>query len=44
MPHLKKINGILDSYANDTLIDEESRKRVLNISNSYNTNPNIFTC
>jgi len=40
MPHLKKINGILDSYANDTLIDEESRKRVLNIY----TNPNIFTC
>ena len=29
MPHLKEINGILDNYANDTLIDEESRKKVL---------------
>ncbi len=33
MPHLKQINGILEGYANDTLIDEESRKRVLKISN-----------
>jgi len=32
MPHLKEINGILESYANDTLIDEESRKRVLKLS------------
>ena len=32
MPHLKAINGILENYANDTLIDEESRKRVLKIS------------
>jgi len=32
MPHLKKINEILENYANDTLIDEESRKRVLQIS------------
>ena len=32
MPHLKKINGILENYANDTLIDEESRKRVLKVS------------
>ena len=32
MPHLKEINGILENYANDTLIDEESRKRVLMVS------------
>ena len=32
MPHLKQINGILVNYTNDTLIDEESRKRVLKIS------------
>jgi len=32
MPHLKKINGILVNYKNDTLIDEESRKRILKIS------------
>ncbi len=32
MPHLKEINGILDSYAKDTLIDEGSRKRVLKVS------------
>ncbi len=32
MPHLKEINGILASYANDTLIDAESRKRVLKVS------------
>lgn len=32
MPHLKEINGILDDYANDTLIDEESRKKVLKLS------------
>ena len=32
MPHLKKINGILESYENDTLIDAESRKRVLKVS------------
>jgi len=32
MHHLKKINGILESYENDTLIDEESRKRVLKVS------------
>jgi len=32
MPHLKEINGILENYANDTLIDEESRKRVLKLS------------
>ena len=34
MPHLKKINGILENYANVTLIDEESRKRVLKLSSS----------
>jgi len=32
MLHLKEINGILESYANDTLIDEDSRKRVLKLS------------
>jgi len=32
MPHLKEINGILENYANDTLVDEESRKRVLKLS------------
>ena len=33
IPHLKQINGILDNYANDSLIDEESRKKVLEIAN-----------
>jgi len=32
MSHLKEINGILENYANKSLIDEESRKRVLKIS------------
>jgi len=32
MPHLKEINGILERYAKDTLIDEDSRKRVLELS------------
>ena len=32
MPHLKKINEVLDNCVNDSLIDEESRKRVLKIS------------
>lgn len=32
MPHLKEINGVLEHYANDTLIDEESRKRVLELA------------
>ena len=32
MPHLKEINGILENYANEPLIDEESRKRVLKLS------------
>ena len=34
IPHLKAINGILEGYARDTLIDEVSRKRALEISNS----------
>jgi len=34
MPHLTEINRILENYADDTLIDEASRKRVLKISNS----------
>ena len=29
MPHLKKINEVLDRYENRTLIDEESRQKVL---------------
>ena len=33
MLHLKKINGILENYANEPLIDKESRKRVLKVSN-----------
>lgn len=32
MPHLKEINAVFDRYINDTLIDEESRKRVLKLS------------
>ena len=32
IPHLKKINEVFESYANDTLIDKESRKRVLKLS------------
>jgi hypothetical protein len=32
MPYLKEINGILGNYSNDSLIDEESRKRVLMVS------------
>ena len=32
MPHLKKINEIFENYANEPLIDEESRKRVLKAS------------
>jgi len=31
MPCLKEINGILDEYANESLIDEESRKKVLKL-------------
>jgi len=32
IPHLKEINEVLENYANDSLIDEESRKRVLKVS------------
>ncbi|NOQ62964.1 MAG: sulfotransferase family protein [Methyloprofundus sp.] len=31
MPHLKAINGVLDSYANEPLIDEDSRESVLKL-------------
>ncbi len=36
IPHLKEINGIFEAYAvaNKSLIDEASRKRVLELSNS----------
>ena len=33
MTHLKEINSILEKYAIDSLIDEESRKRVLEVYN-----------
>lgn len=33
MSSLKEINGILDNYAKDSLIDEQSRKRVLELAN-----------
>jgi len=36
MPHINKINGILESYANDTLMDEESRKKVLKLYSPIN--------
>jgi hypothetical protein len=32
MPHLREISGIIENYANDILIDEESRKRVLDMA------------
>ena len=32
IPHLKAMNGILDHYASETLIDDESRKRVLEMT------------
>ena len=31
MPHLKEINAILEHYANDQLIDDDSKKRVLKV-------------
>ena len=34
IPHLKEINGVLEGYSNDSLIDDESRKRVLKLSSS----------
>ena len=36
IPHLKEMNGILEHYVNDTLIDNESRKKVLELSNVMN--------
>lgn len=36
MPHLKEINTILDGYANESLLDDESRKRVLKLSRPIN--------
>ncbi len=32
IPHLTKINAVFERYANATLIDEESRKKVLQIA------------
>jgi len=31
MPHLKEINGILENYTKESLMDEESRKKVLKL-------------
>ncbi|MBL4760555.1 MAG: hypothetical protein JKY80_06865 [Mariprofundaceae bacterium] len=39
MPHLKEINRILENCANDTLIDEESRKRVLELASPIKFDP-----
>ena len=39
MPHLKEINTVLDHYINKTLIDEDSRKRILTLSKPINFNP-----
>jgi hypothetical protein len=36
MPYLKQINEIFDGYKNESLIDEESRKKVLKIFNPIN--------
>ena len=38
IPHLKEINRVLEKYTNDTLIDEESRKRVLKVSSPWHIN------
>ncbi|MCK5810017.1 MAG: hypothetical protein KAH00_02960 [Cocleimonas sp.] len=32
MPHLKKINGILGNYVNESLLDADAKKRVLAVS------------
>jgi hypothetical protein len=37
MPYLKEINGLVQRYANESLIDEESRKRVLKLSRTVKT-------
>ncbi|MFT6408999.1 MAG: hypothetical protein ACJAQ6_002422 [Arenicella sp.] len=36
MPHLKEINQLLDNYENQSLIDDESRTRVLAVSRPIN--------
>ncbi|PKI00979.1 sulfotransferase family protein [Glaciecola sp. 33A] len=36
MPHLKAINAVLENYANDILIDEASKKRVLQLFKPIN--------
>lgn len=36
MPHLKQINEIVENYATESLIDDESRKRVLALANPIN--------
>jgi hypothetical protein len=37
MSHIKEINGILDNYSNDSLLDEASRKTVLDLSSPINS-------
>jgi hypothetical protein len=36
MIHLKEINGVFDNYPNDSLIDEDSKKRVLELFRPVN--------
>jgi hypothetical protein len=36
MPHLKAINAVLENYASDILIDEASKKRVLQLFKPIN--------
>ena len=36
MPHLKQIDEVFENYENESLIDEGSRKRVLNMSSPIN--------
>lgn len=37
IPHLKAMNEVLEDYAEDTVIDEESRKRVLQLATGIDT-------
>ncbi|WP_166425968.1 sulfotransferase family protein [Paraglaciecola sp. 20A4] len=38
IPYIKEMNGILGHYVNDTLIDDECRKKVLKLSSVMNSN------
>jgi len=35
MPHLKAIDEVLDSYKNESLIDQESKKKILDLLNNF---------